>query len=209
MNFLYVAATIFLSISAYCFLDLPIASLASHAPSHLITFFLLITTIATPFAHLFLWSGLTFLGWTRKWNKEFTYRSLQLCLMCGFVLFFAGILKLSLARARPDLFFHDAIYGFYFGSTGNEYRSFPSSHTAIAFGVAWFWRILSSKQLLIPYLLASMVGLSRILINQHYASDVLVGAFIGIFVATAVYSLTERHKSLIVNLLENFNLSNR
>jgi membrane-associated phospholipid phosphatase len=204
MVFLYLIATIFISISSYYFLDLPIALFASLSPSYLIFISFIITTLATPFSHLFLWGGLSFLGWTRKWNKEFTYKAFQLFFICSFILFLAGILKISVARARPELFLNNGIYGFCFGCSGNQYRSFPSSHTAIAFGLAWFWKIFSSKKIFYPYVLASIIGLSRILTNQHYISDVFTGAFIGIFTATWIYSLTEKHKPLIINLLGNF-----
>ena len=115
MSFFYITATAFISLIAYLFLDLPIAAFAFFTPNYILYISLVITAIATPFSHLFLWGGLTFLGWTRKWDKQFTYRSLQLFIICGFILFVAGIMKILLARARPELFFHEHLYGFYFG----------------------------------------------------------------------------------------------
>jgi membrane-associated phospholipid phosphatase len=201
MTSFYAVVSIFLAVGAYYFIDIPVATFVSSLPQYLFFPSILISLIATPFAHLFLWGGLSVLGWRRKWERQFTYRALQLCFICGFILFVCGVLKISLSRARPDLFFQDSIYGFYFWQNGNAFRSFPSSHTAIAFALAWFWRILSPKKILYPYLIASMVGLSRVLTHQHYISDILIGAWIGIFVSIGIYSLTEKYKPFIVKAL--------
>lgn len=111
-------------------------------------------------------------------------------------LFVAGVIKIVLARYRPDLLFTKGLYGFHFFSTNYWYNSTPSGHTARAFAIATclgiFWRRW------LPYFLAiaTLVGLSRLVVDMHYAGDALLGAFIGIYVPLWVRMIFFRSSEL-------------
>lgn len=84
-------------------------------------------------------------------------------------------------------------------------HAFPSAHTAFSFSSAGILLYDSPWYVGVPALaLASLVGLARVDSKAHYASDVLAGAGIGFFFATAVhlYHRPEgeggRPKSLVV-----------
>lgn len=93
------------------------------------------------------------------------------------------ILKRSVARARPELFFEKGIYGLGESfSRAQQFNSFPSSHTYAAFAVAvvvgilaprWRWAFLS---------LGALVAVSRLVNLDHYLSDVMTAAGIAIAV---------------------------
>lgn len=84
-------------------------------------------------------------------------------------------MKYSIGRTRPN------------GAEG----SFPSGHTATAFmGATLLAHEYGHKSVWIPiagYTVATATGVMRILNNRHYASDVLVGAAIGILSAELAY----------------------
>ena len=74
--------------------------------------------------------------------------------------------------------------------------SFPSGHTTQAFALAavvsghypqWWVRVTS-------FAVAGCVGLARIHLNQHYASDVVLGALIGTAVGGTVVTMNERRR---------------
>lgn len=69
--------------------------------------------------------------------------------------------------------------------------SFPSGHTANAFfGAAVLAEEYKDQSIIYPiagYTVATATGIFRILNNRHWASDVLVGAGIGILSAKAAY----------------------
>ncbi len=93
------------------------------------------------------------------------------------------IMKLQLARPRPDV--HAALTAIPIDA------SFPSAHTAqiTAFVVATLSLQSCGRALwmaLIGIVLATAVGLSRIYLQVHYASDVLAGALLGVFWAWGV-----------------------
>lgn len=72
-----------------------------------------------------------------------------------------------------------------------EYYSFPSGHTAQSFvGATVLYHEYKGKNSLLAYgglVVASSVGYLRIMNNEHWASDVLVGAGIGVLVSNLVY----------------------
>lgn len=58
--------------------------------------------------------------------------------------------------------------------------SFPSGHTAAACASAMVIAVYLPEYALAGFLLASLVGYSRVYIGVHYPSDVMVGALIGL-----------------------------
>lgn len=102
-----------------------------------------------------------------------------------------AVLKRVLGRARPYVSGATDPDNFSLGagfSTGDR-RSFPSGHTYTAFAAAAAvtsemrrWS-KSSTWIVAPVMYggATMVGLSRMYHNQHWASDIVLGAAIGTF----------------------------
>lgn len=88
-------------------------------------------------------------------------------------------------ESRP--IFHGPFYRFKNGPDG-EYPppsarvSFPSGHTTVVFSAATVFAMEYKDKPLIPilaYSAATLVGVSRITENKHWATDVLVGGLIG------------------------------
>jgi hypothetical protein len=108
-----------------------------------------------------------------------------------------------LGRARPRVSQDDA-FNFKFGAgfTKFERRAFPSLHSAVGFATAA--SLLGEIQLRNPdatkyaapllYGFAMIPGLTRMYLNQHWASDVVAGAFIGQFIGHRVVHYAHTHK---------------
>ncbi len=113
-----------------------------------------------------------------------------------------GGIKLLAGRQRP---FVDTKNPYNFqlwrGFSGYQYQSFPSGHTTTAFAFAstltresqFWWPHATWYVGTVFYGGATLVGLSRIYNNQHWASDVMAGAAIGTLVGLKVVKYTHSH----------------
>ena len=79
--------------------------------------------------------------------------------------------KRAVDRARPD------------GERRRSNAAFPSSHAANAFALAWVLARRWPRGWPAYFLLAAAIGWSRIYLNRHWATDVLVGAALGVALA--------------------------
>jgi hypothetical protein len=113
------------------------------------------------------------------------------------------LLKGVAGRARPELDTRDE-RNFKFGrgfKQGDEYRSFPSGHSAMGFAAAaavtsetskW-WPSSTWYVAPVMYGGATMIAASRMYNNKHWASDVALGAAIGTFAGTKVVQYHHSH----------------
>lgn len=101
-----------------------------------------------------------------------------------------ALLKGVAGRDRPFVPSADGDeYAGFAGFTGGGRTSFPSGHTSAAFSVASvvsmdvarYWPHAAHIVTPVSYGAATLVGLSRLYNNRHWASDVLMGAAIGTY----------------------------
>jgi membrane-associated phospholipid phosphatase len=93
-----------------------------------------------------------------------------------------ALLKVALGRYRPDALFFQGQYGFDFFSMNDMNHSSPSGHTALTFaGLYSLYLSIPKRWLRIAFTAVGvLVGLCRILSLQHFPSDVIFGAYVGI-----------------------------
>ncbi len=105
----------------------------------------------------------------------------------------AGLFKVAAGRGRPNK-----------GRGSHSYkpfqdlsfdRSFPSSHAARAFSTAAVFADHYPQPIpFLAYSAASLVGLSRILLDEHFSSDVFVGAALGLAMGKSLSWYHRVHK---------------
>jgi membrane-associated phospholipid phosphatase len=117
------------------------------------------------------------------------------------------IIRGPLGRARPYVTNDTNQYDFKFmggfksGEEGFSRRAFPSIHTSSSMAVATVLamevnrRNPSATKFVAPVLFAAgmLPGLARIQLDQHWASDVAAGAFMGVFAGYKVVSYSHDH----------------
>ncbi|WP_395947619.1 phosphatase PAP2 family protein [Caedibacter taeniospiralis] len=117
--------------------------------------------------------------WRQKLNPRLAVWALSLFLALGV----ATVIKVTLARYRPELFLQEGLYGFHWFSHKRLFNSFPSGHTTLAFaGLLGFAHLIQNKKITILCIaLALVITISRVLSTEHYLGDVLGGVYIGVF----------------------------
>ncbi len=121
-----------------------------------------------------------------------------------------GVIKVVAGRARPYLGHDDPHnFGFMRGFRDEAYRSFPSGHTLVAFATATvvteethrWWP--GSVWYVAPLMFggAMMAGVARMYSNNHWASDVVMGAALGAF---SGHKVVKYHRSRPNNRLDRW-----
>ncbi|MDE1901417.1 MAG: phosphatase PAP2 family protein [Alphaproteobacteria bacterium] len=92
----------------------------------------------------------------------------------------ADIFKPIIGRARPVELLRDNLYGFHFFTTaGFAWNSMPSGHTTTAFALGFSLCALYPRLRPLWLAIAVTLGLSRVMVDAHYVSDVCAGAVLG------------------------------
>jgi membrane-associated phospholipid phosphatase len=133
---------------------------------------------------VFLLAGLAF-AWKDRGRSAITF-----ALSLASVGVAVNVLKYLVGRARPNRVHDETVFYGPLGMFNHGARvaidAIPSGHTAAAFAMAtaltWRW----PRWAFLWYLLAAGVGMSRTLLDQHFPSDVILGAFLGTIVTFAV-----------------------
>ena len=99
----------------------------------------------------------------------------------------ANIFKLIFARYRPVEFIESGNFGFTWFDYGYRLASFPSGHSATALGVAMAFVLLFPRYMLIFVLVGLLIIFSRVVLTEHYLSDVLMGGYVGVITSIWLY----------------------
>jgi undecaprenyl-diphosphatase len=91
----------------------------------------------------------------------------------------ANLVKYILGRARPKLFDSAGPLEFKLFAFDPDYASFPSGHATNIFAFATVIGMLWPRGRVLLYTLAVWIAASRILIGEHYFTDVVGGAILG------------------------------
>lgn len=159
---------------------------------------------------LFVLNGLIF---KNHKSIETGYVSGRAIVHAGIVVF---VLKTIAGRERP--FYNDNLGSFHFFTRlkeGSSFHSFPSGHSITAFSMATVIAKEYSDRKWVgitSYGLASLVGLSRIGLDQHWASDIFIGSLLGYAIGNFTYKNHQRRwhvipsantKSVTLNIIKN------
>lgn len=122
---------------------------------------------------------------------------------------FSQLIRGPLGRARPTTNDGTDQYDFQFfkGFNEFEYRAFPSIHSASGFAaatviareVAHRWPRQKNWVGPVAYGLAATPGLSRMYLGQHWASDVVMGAAVGVLAGQRIVTYNHRNPNNGVN----------
>jgi undecaprenyl-diphosphatase len=91
----------------------------------------------------------------------------------------ANLAKNIIGRARPKLFDTAGPLDFQLFAFDSDHASLPSGHATNIFAFATVIGMLWPRGRVLLYTLAAWITASRVLIGQHYVTDVVLGAILG------------------------------
>lgn len=97
----------------------------------------------------------------------------------------AYLIKVFLGRYRPGMYFSKGLYGFsnHWINFTPKYLSFPSGHAVTVFSLAFCLSNFYPKYQRYFYCLAVIIACCRVIITFHYPSDVIIGAWFGMWMS--------------------------
>jgi membrane-associated phospholipid phosphatase len=132
-----------------------------------------------------------------KWVKPQSSRWREWARDSFFALVGSGVLvhivKFTFGRQRPHLSEDFNPRVFHPFTTDWNYHSFASGHTQVMFTVATMLTLAFPKGKWGFYLLATLISFTRVIIHDHFLSDIIGGAVIGyVGAVTSVYWIHRR-----------------
>jgi len=125
-------------------------------------------------------------------KRSFLYNAIMFIVIVASGGFIIQILKFLFDKPRPLKLFSDILQQ-PINVIGEQLRElgFPSGHTFLAFSTAVFLsdRFKNKNISVFLFFIATLVGLSRILVGAHFISDVIGGLIIGIIFTTVVLKI--------------------
>lgn len=145
---------------------------------------------------LFLGAGFIFRYIIKNpiWEARAWFLWLVVAISSGICIF----LKIVLGRARPNLWWRANEYGFYGFHTDINYWSFPSGHTTIIMGLAFSLSVLFPRYFYPLVITGLLVAVSRIILLQHFLSDVLTASYLVLLEIGFLLTFLRRKSCLIL-----------
>ena len=123
----------------------------------------------------------------RKRNRQASISALFLFTTTAVSGLVADLLKFIFGRARPNMLLEQGIFGFSGLQTAHDWTSFPSGHSTTALCVAVTLSLLLPRFRAIFIPAGVIIALSRMVLDQHYLTDVVAGSMLGVATAFLFY----------------------
>jgi membrane-associated phospholipid phosphatase len=170
---------------SYYYLDIPIASYFRATDPRVENTFRYITSLGKSTWYLVA-SMLVFVVSKYLYHKDLiSVKAIFIFLATAISGIINDIIKYSLGRYRPRALFYDHLYGFSFFGSSYSVTSFPSGHanTITALMLALYFLIPEFRWLYV--IIAVLVIASRVVLCDHFLSDVVFGSYLAVL--TTVY----------------------
>jgi len=136
-----------------------------------------------------------------RWLRNVRWQKILLAAMIASTLsgMTANALRLTTGRTRPRAVAEQGWYGPKHGDQWligqADFNSFPSGHTATAFGFAGVLLFASPLWGLPAMLVAAAIALSRLLLGAHHPSDIVIAAAMALAIAWWVWKKSRSRRS--------------
>ncbi|MCB2193701.1 MAG: phosphatase PAP2 family protein [Deltaproteobacteria bacterium] len=125
---------------------------------------------------------------------------LFVCVAVALTMLMGETLKWFFGRYRPVMYFEHDLYGFSWFASKGKMHSFPSGHTFRIFSAMTALALVWPRARVPLLSFAVLVGVSRVLVTRHYPSDIIAGAFVGIFCVLWVWRIMRADRPASISI---------
>ena len=186
------------------FIDLPLATAMQEKPDTVHMIFAAITDIGKSTFWISAFSIGAIISWLisrsssimvvarlYKWMMGYFMFSIGAIIISGL---FVNILKVLIGRARPRMYFKEGIIGIHPPGLNSDFQSFPSGHASTVVAITTAFALFLPSWRIPIFMIGTLLALTRVIVNAHYLSDVIVSSVITIFITTLLAEYCEGRK---------------
>lgn len=181
------ALTLLAIIISWYFLDRPVVDLLAEYDISHVDIIVLVTDFGD--AIWYLLGSLLLYGLFRKTKPKVAKAALLVFSTTALSGIVINITKVLFGRARPERYQDEGVFGFFWFKIEHSLRSFPSGHATTAIAVWLAFALLFPKYRWPLLAVGAIVSMSRVILTQHYLSDVIMGGYIGAVSTLLLYQL--------------------
>ena len=151
--------------------------------------------------HLYIWEYITEIGDAKysialgvvlllffKLNKKIFYFGAILSSSVALSGLSTDLIKFVVGRSRPNMLINENIYTFKpLQQYSYDFISMPSGHTTTVFSMAAVFSIFYPRFSYLFFFIAVVGGMSRVVLQKHFLSDVVIGAIVGTVVTVYLH----------------------
>jgi membrane-associated phospholipid phosphatase len=128
---------------------------------------------------------------SRKWLEvmRWGFQALMAFLISGVAV---QVLKHLFGRKRPYAVESLSPHEFHFFTANYEFHSMPSGHSQVMFTAATVLWLIWPKGGIFWFVTAGLIALTRVITLNHWMSDILIGAYVGIAVTMITHRAFQR-----------------
>lgn len=132
-------------------------------------------------------------------RRDWIQNAFFVALSVGISGILCDVIKILLSRSRPNAFFEDHLYGFYFLQKTSLMHSFPSGHSSNIGALMMSLSLIKPRFWPIFMCVGILVCCSRVVLTAHFVSDVMVGFYLGSVISVWMF---KNYFNLQFNLLK-------
>lgn len=176
-------------IFSYFYVDRTLATfIHEHVPSSLFILAEWLTKLGKGAPYFILLPILAGFFWVIAKKRDKARDCLFLLLAITVPSLLCNLIKFTLGRTRPTLFFSEHLYQFTFFQTRADHLSFPSGHSTLIAALMLGLSFIFPKRWLWFMLILIVISSTRIIVGAHFLSDVLGGIYLSIWVVPWLFS---------------------
>lgn len=103
-------------------------------------------------------------------------------------------IKMLLGRFRPEMWISQHLYGLGFFTHNDAEMSFPSGHVGVLASILFSLACIYPKKFPEILFLTFVLSFCRVIVNDHYMSDILASMLLALFVSQWIYVSLKRAK---------------